>query len=113
MFNPYALLIVLSVVIAAFSQILLKKAATVTYESRIREYLNAYVIIGYGLLLLTTLINIYAYSKGVELKSGAMIEALGFVLVMVFSRIIFHEKITRRKLLGNVLIVLGIIVFHL
>ena len=36
MFNPYALLIVLSVVIAAFSQILLKKAATLPCESRIR-----------------------------------------------------------------------------
>ena len=62
---------------------------------------------------MTSLINIFAYSKGVELKSGAMIEALGFVLVMVFSRVVFHERITKRKLLGNALIILGILVFHL
>ena len=113
MINPYILLIFLSVVLAAVSQILLKKAAGTAYESRIREYLNPWVIGGYGLLLVTTLINIFAYSKGVELKSGAIIESLGFVLVMALSKAIFHEPITKKKLLGNMLIIIGIVVFHL
>ena len=111
--NPYILLILLSVVIAAISQILLKKAARIGYDSRLKEDLNRNVIGGYALLLLTTLINIVAYSRGVELKSGAIIESLGFVLVMILSRVIFQEKITGRKLIGNLLIVAGIIVFYL
>lgn len=113
MFNPYILLIVLSVVIAAISQIVLKIAAKKTYDTHLKEYLNPYVISGYGLLLLTTLINIFAYSKGVELKSGAIIESLGFVLVMLLSKVIFKEEITKKKLIGNVLIIAGIVVFHL
>lgn len=113
MFNPYILLIFLSVAIAAVSQVLLKKAAGKHYGSKLREYANPWVMGGYGLLLATTLINIYAYSKGVQLKSGAIIESLGFVLVMILSRVIFGEKITGRKLAGNALIIAGIILFHL
>lgn len=111
--NPYIMLVFLSVIIAAISQILLKKAAMTTYESYRKEYLNPYVIGGYSLLLLTTLINVFAFSKGVELKSGAIIETLGFVLVMVLSRAIFQERITKKRLAGNLLILLGIIIFHL
>ena len=105
------LLLVLSVVVASFSQILLKKSAGKTYESVIREYLNPFVITGYGMMVLSTLLTVGGYA-GLEYKNGAVIEALGFVLVMFLSRIFFGEKITKKKLLGNSLILLGILVFY-
>ena len=37
----------LSVIVAIFSQILLKKSAKLTYEKIIKEYLNIYVIVAY------------------------------------------------------------------
>ena len=41
--NIYVLVLIFSVVLASFAQILLKKSASKTYSSRIREYLNWYV----------------------------------------------------------------------
>jgi len=111
-FNPYMLLILLSVLIASISQILLKMSAQRHYASVIREYLNPYVITGYALLVLTTILNIIAYGGGVELKSGAVIETLGLVFVMGLSKVFFKESITPRKMMGVSLIILGVIVFH-
>ena len=111
MVNKYMLLLVASVVVASLSQILLKKSAAKTYSSVIREYLNSYVIAGYGMMVLSTLLTVGGYA-GLEYKNGAVVESLGFVLVMILSRLVFGEKITKKKLLGNVLILLGIFVFY-
>ena len=111
--NPYILLLFLSMMIASLSQILLKKGALRKHNSFYEEYLNPYVISGYALLVLTTLINIMAFSKGVEYKNGPVIEALGFVLVMLLSKVFFGERITLRKSIGNIFILLGVFVFYL
>ena len=105
------ILLVLSVVVASLSQILLKKSASKTYSSVLREYLNPYVIIGYGMMVVSTLLTVGGYA-GLEYKNGAVVESLGFVLVMLLSRFFFGEKITRKKLFGNALILLGIFVFY-
>ncbi len=111
MVNKYMILLVLSVVVASLSQILLKKSASKTYSSVLREYLNPYVIIGYGMMVVSTLLTVGGYA-GLEYKNGAVVESLGFVLVMLLSRFFFGEKITRKKLIGNALILLGIFVFY-
>lgn len=105
------LLLVLSVVVASLSQILLKKSAEKSYPSLLREYLNPWVISGYGLMVVSTLLTVGGYA-GLEYKNGAVIESLGFVLVMLLSRLFFREKITKKKLIGNALILLGIVVFY-
>lgn len=112
-FNPYILLLLLSVILSSFSQILLKKSALKEHESVIKEYMNLYVIFGYMLLFGTTLLNILAFSKGVEYKNGPVIETLAFILVMILSRLFFQEKITKRKAVGNLLILLGVIIFYM
>lgn len=104
--------LLLSVLVAGFSQILLKKSAQKTYSSIIREYLNPYVIIGYGMMVVSTVLTVAAYT-GLDYKNGPVIEALGFPLIMILSRVFFEEKITKKKLLGNSLILLGIIIFYL
>lgn len=111
--NPYILLMFLSVIIASFSQIILKKGARQKHTSLIKEYLNVYVISGYFLMVVTTVLNILAYSHGVEYKNGPIIETLGFVLVTLLSRAFFQEKITARKIVGNLLILCGVVVFYL
>lgn len=111
MVNKYMILLVLSVVVASLSQILLKKSASKTYSFVLREYLNPYVIIGYGMMVVSTLLTVGGYA-GLEYKNGAVVESLGFVLVMLLSRFFFGEKITRKKLIGNALILLGIFVFY-
>lgn len=109
--SKYVILLLLSVVVASFSQILLKKAASITYENVIREYLNPWVIIGYGMMVVSTVLTVLAF-QGLDYKNGPVIESVGFVLVMLLSRLFFGEKITRKKVFGNALILVGIFVFY-
>lgn len=108
---PY-LLLALSVTIASFSQVLLKKSALIEYESKIREYLNPYVILGYGMTFLSMLSSLLAY-RMVEYKNGPLIESAGFVIVLILSLLFFKEKITIRKWFGSLFVVIGIIIFYL
>ena len=102
-----------AVIVSAFSQVLLKKSAQKKYSSVLREYLNVYVIVGYGMMALTTVLTVFAYSTGLDYKNGPVIESLGYVLIMILSLAFFGEKITKRKLLGNCLVILGIIIFYI
>ena len=61
--SSYGILI-LSVFIAAVSQILLKKSALKKYTSVIWEYLNPYVIVGYGLMFGSTILTIIQQCTG-------------------------------------------------
>ncbi len=101
-----------AVLISSISRIFLKKAANREYKNIVREYLNPYVILGYGLLFGSTILMIFSY-KGVAFKNGPVIEALGFVLVVIWGKIFLKEKITIRKLIGNLVIIFGIIIFYL
>ncbi|PEC57425.1 multidrug ABC transporter, partial [Bacillus wiedmannii] len=50
--NSYMLLFIFGIILANYSQILLKKATLQQYDSRIKEYVNPYVIIGYSLFVI-------------------------------------------------------------
>ena len=84
MINRYLLCMLLSVSVASVSQILLKKSALQEHASVIREYLNPWVIGGYGMLFLSMLISVYAYG-GMDYKNGPVMESLGNVFVPVLS----------------------------
>jgi len=106
------LLMVGGVFISSISQILLKKSAVIVGDKATwrAQYLNWYVAVGYGLLFIAMLIPLYAY-RFVELKYGAVLESLGYAFVMILSALFLGEKITRKRLMGNVLIIAGIVVF--
>lgn len=100
------------VLAASFSQILLKKGATMQYASFIREYLNPWVISGYLLLVGSTVLNICGL-RGLSFMNGPVMESLGFVLVLFLSRLFFGERITKRRLLGVGCILAGMLIFYL
>ena len=108
----YYVYMLLSVVLASFSQILLKISANKTYDYWLREYLNVPVIMGYGLLFISMVLTIFAF-KGLDYKMASIIDSLGYVFVMILGYLFFKEKITRNKFFGAMLIVLGVIVFIL
>ena len=110
--SMHLLILVLSVAIASFSQILLKKSARKTYDSFIKEYLNLYVIFGYGMMFVSMFLTIIAYS-GMEFTNVQIIEATGYIMVLILSYFFFKEKITGRKLLGMLFIFGGIAVYYL
>ena len=98
--------------VSSVSQILLKRSADIKYEKRIREYLNPRVIVAYGLFFSASLITVIAY-RGIPLSMGPVLESAGYVFVAILGRIFLHEKISRRKLLGLALILVGIMVFNI
>ncbi len=101
-----------AVALSAMSQMLLKKAAKTDYSSPVREYLNVWVIGGYGLLVLSMLSVVFA-CRGLEMKNVPVIESLGFPLVMLLGRVFYGEKLTKNKPIGMGLIMLGVAVFYL
>lgn len=112
MINKYILILVFSVFISSCSQTLLKISADKPHKSRLREYLNPYVIVSYGIFFISTLLTVIAY-KGVDLKYGPIIEASGYIFILLIGRLLLKEKITRNKLLGIVVIMIGIYVFSM
>ncbi|MBQ8092000.1 MAG: multidrug ABC transporter [Clostridia bacterium] len=112
--NTQAVLAVLAAVfIASVSQLLLKAGANKSYPTLIRQYLNPYVVFGYALMVLSTLLFILAYHLGLGYKYGPVFEALAYPLILVFSFLFLKEKLTVKKIAGNLIIVAGIILFHL
>ena len=109
---PFVLLMLLGQLIASVSQILLKKSSQKEYPNFIRQYLNILVIGGYGLLVISMLIAIICYGH-MPYMYVVIIEPVGYILVMLLSRLVFKEKITGNKILGMMLILAGIGVFYL
>ena len=104
------LLIIFSGFLAAISQILLKKSASAAYTSRIREYLNPYVILGYAGYVCVLALNIFLFTK-MQFRYGVLSNSLAIVFVMILSRFLLNETITRKKLFGATLIISGVICF--
>lgn len=64
------------------------------------------------MLVVSTILTIFAF-KGLDYKNGPIIESLGYVFIMILSKIFLDEKITKNKIIGNSLILLGIAIFYL
>ena len=82
----------LSVLIASFSQILLKKAAQKQQNNFIKKFLNVWVICGYILLFGSLFINTFVLRK-LELKFLPCITATSFFWVLLFSHFFGRETI--------------------
>ncbi|MDL2238309.1 EamA family transporter [Christensenellaceae bacterium OttesenSCG-928-K19] len=109
----YLFLMAGAVFISAISQILLKRSAQINVNAKgfRAQYLNRYVISGYILLFVAMLGPLYAY-QFVDLKYGAVIESLAYAFVMALSALFLQEKITKKKLIGNIIIISGVILFN-
>ena len=109
---PFIILALFVQLLASISQILLKKSSQKQYPSFIRQYLNILVVGGYGLLVVSMFVAIVCYGH-MPYMYVVIIEPVGYILVMLLSRIIFREKITKNKLFGMIMIIGGILVFYL
>lgn len=107
-----AIVLTMGVLIAGFSQIILKKAAQKEYSSWVRQYLNVYVIVGYGLMVLSTLCTVFAY-RTIPLSMAPAWDASGQIIVAFLSYWLLGEKISKRKYVGLGTIIIGILIFFL
>lgn len=106
----YTGLLLISVFISAVSQILLKKAALKKYGTRVREYMNPYVITAYGMFFLSTILTMLAL-KVVPLSMQPILESTSYIYVSVMGYFLLKERFSRRKILGIAVILLGIFIY--
>ena len=104
----YYLVIVLAVLLSAAAQLLMKKSAARPHKSVVFEYLNPIVLSGYVLFFCATVINLYALSHVKLAVASALTESLTFICAMVTGRIFFAERLTRRKIIGSAVILIGV-----
>lgn len=57
-------------------------------------------------------LNVFIYTR-VDYRFGVVINSMSTVLVMLLSRAVLKERIEKKQLVGNALIVCGILVFML
>lgn len=107
------LLVILGIFSCSFSQLFLKKSANREHKSKLFEVVNPLVILAYAVFICSLLVNIWAMSKGVQLKEMAMLESLGYIFVPLLSWLVLRETITRRTVIAIIIIISGIIVFYL
>ena len=108
----FSLIFVFGVFISSVSQIILKKAAQKEYPNKIREYLNARVIFAHIIFFGATLCSIWAYTV-IPLSLGPILESAGYIFVAVLSWLFLKEIITKKKMLGLSIIIIGIIIYSL
>lgn len=108
----YVFLFLFSVFISSLSQIILKSSANKEYENSLQEYLNPKVIIAYSIFFLSSLLTVLAYRK-VPLSMGAVLESTGYIWVTILGYFLLKEHISKRKVLGLVLIVMGILISNI
>ena len=107
----YYILVISSVFLAACAQMLLKQGARQQYDTWWRQYINGWVFGGYAIMFATMMMNIFAMSRGVEVKEVSIIESMSYIFVPVLSFIFFNERLTWRKVISTGVIIIGIIVF--
>lgn len=105
-----AIVFLVAVFIASVSQAILKWAAMRDYALWWQGYLNPCVIGAYGLLAASILMSLWAY-RGLPLSMGMILETTCYFYAALLGRLFFCERLTRRKVLGLVLIAGGICVY--
>lgn len=106
----YVLLFLMSVFISSCSQIALKKSANQIHKNRIAEILNPIVLGAYVCFFGASLLTVLAY-QGVDLSWGPVLETTSYIYIMILSAVFLKEKITFQKIIGNVIIIFGIIIY--
>ena len=106
----YIFIFLTGTIISSLAQILLKKQADIKGKTFLQEYLNFKTISAYILFFSSTLCTLIAF-KALPLSMGPILGTTEYLFVTTLSYFVLHEKISNKKKIGLILIVLGIIVF--
>jgi len=105
--NSGVLIYLITPLLSALSQLMLKRAADDTRYTGIRVYLNWLVILAYGLFFGCMLLNVVAL-RTLELSTASVLEASSYIYVMILSWLILKEKLNRNKIIGLILAIAAV-----
>ena len=113
--------ILISVLTSTVGQLLLKKgmtdmgSITLSWNQLLstlwKMVINPYVFIGLAIYLAGTVFWLAALSR-VNLSYAYPFASLGYVIMLVASWLVFNERITLSRLLGTVIIGVGVLLIY-
>jgi len=104
----------LAVLLTGISQTFLKIGADMGVQNNrlLGSYLNLPTITAYGLLLLVTVLSVYAL-RDLPLKVFYSLTSLNFIVVLVLSSVFLGEEVSRDKIIAMGIIFIGTAIFNL
>ena len=102
----------ISVFMASAAQILLKKSADAQNKSFLKKFLNAKVLIAYIILFTSLFINTIAL-KHVDLKFVPFITSTSFIWILLLSFAFLKERPSNKKVIGAIIIIIGVVISRL
>lgn len=106
----YSIVYLIGVIISAIAQVLLKRAADIKYSSKLKEYMNFKTIFAYSIFFGATLCSVIAY-KYVPLSFGPILGTSEYLFVAILSYTILKEKLSKKKIIGLITIMIGVGLF--
>ena len=107
----YYLLTLVIVIFTSVAQLLLKKGCVVSMDQNVKMYLHPYSIIAYIIFAIVAFLSIYAM-KGLDLKVFFALSSLTYICIPILSFIFLKESVTKNKLIGIIIISIGVVIFN-
>jgi small multidrug resistance pump len=108
---PYLLTLIV-VVFTSIGHLLLKIAATRVAESGGRLYTHPLSVTGYGIFAFVAFLSIYAM-KGLDMKVFFALNSLTYICIPILAYLVLRESVTRNKVIGVIIISIGVLLFNL
>ena len=101
------LMVFFASVVGSFGAVFLKLGALRLDNKNVMSFVNSRLLIGVGLYLGSSVI--YAMGlRGGQLSVLYPLVSLGYVFTLVWSKLFFNEPLTRYKVVGLLLILVGV-----
>ena len=91
---------------------MLKKSALKKFASFWEEYLNPLVFFAYVIFLGCSFLSMWSL-KGIDLSLSTVLESTGYIFVTVLGAIFLKEKINRQKIIGMLVIIMGVLIYSI
>ena len=112
--SSYYYAIYFGAVLTVIAQLLMKKASfrKDNYKSKFSSILNPFTISAYFILTIVTFLTFYGLKK-VDLLFMILVQPVIMILVLICSSLFFREKLGMKKILGSIIIIIGVILFNI
>lgn len=107
----YILLTLVVVLFTSIAHLLLKQGSTAAQGTRTPSFLHPYCLASYAIFAVVAYLSIYAM-KGLDLKEFYALNSLTYMVIPVLSFLFIRESVTRNKVIGILLISLGVVIFN-
>ena len=108
----YSFIYLIGVILSSFAQLLLKKSALTSQKNIIKEYLNKRTLFAYLMFFSATIFSVLAF-KEISLSLGPVLGTSEYIFITILSCFCLKEKISGKKVLGLLIVILGILFYFI